>query len=498
MAYRNVLAIDLGASSGRGFLGRFDGRQVALEQINRFENFPVAVGEHLKWPIYYLAQSVITTLSKAVIDGDGEIASIGIDTWGVDFGLVGVDEDLCLTPHHYRDRRTEKMLSVLDSVYGSKRLFERTGISYQPFNTSLQLLSLSQNRPQLFDRADTFLMIPDILTFLLTGERSVEFTNASTTQLASADTKNWAVDILDALEVPVSIMPSIHHPGDQTGTILTAVNEATDLQGIPTIAVASHDTASAVATQILPDESTIFISSGTWSLVGAITDTPITGDEASKDRFNNEWTHNGKFMFLKNIMGLWLLQECRKEWNLQGANLSYQDISTLASNSSPFRSLINPDDVRFYAPRSMIDAIQNFCKESRQPIPESPEQIARAIYESLALDYRATVTAIGGYTNRLFTDIYVVGGGAQDALLNTFTASATDRPVVAGSSEASALGNALVQLYGIGEIGSFDDFESVVRESTDLRTFEPIEHESWEIPFQRFLDLRNNPEMEVQ
>ena len=491
MAYRNVLALDIGASSGRGILGRFDGRRVTLTSVDRFDNFPVGVGDHLKWPIYYLSQSVLRTIAKGALECDGEISSIGIDTWGVDFGLIAEDGDFCLTPHHYRDRRTENILPIVDELYGIQRLFERTGISYQPFNTYLQLLSIARSRPDVFERAATFLMIPDVLTFLLTGNKSVEFTNVGTTQLAATDSKDWAKDVLGAFGIPASIMPPIHRPGDKTGSILPGVCESAGIQAIPTIAVASHDTASAAATQILPDDSTIFISSGTWSLFGTMVDSAITSVEANQARFNNEWAHNGKILFLKNIMGLWLLQECKREWGLRGTDLSYEDISISATISEPFRSVIDPDDSRFYSPQSMITTIQRYCKETRQPVPDTPGQIARTIYESLALDYRTTVEAISRFTNRSFSNLYVVGGGVRDDLLNKLTAAATGLPVYTGSAEASALGNILTQLYGIGELGGFDDFKSVIRESVDIRSFDETDTDPWQEPFQRFLDLQS-------
>jgi rhamnulokinase len=486
----NLAAIDLGAESGRVMLARWDGTHLQLEEAHRFANRPVRVQATLHWDILRLWAEIKHGLSRCAEKAGGPLASIGVDTWGVDFGLLDRQGHLLGNPVHYRDGRTTGMLERAFSRVPREQIFEHTGIQFMPINTLYQLLALAEaDSPQLAQAAQ-LLTIPDLLNYWLTGRAVNEFSNATTTQCYNPRQHQWANELLNTLNIPTHIFGEVVLPGALLGPLHSSVQAELGLGAVPVIAPATHDTGSAVAAVPLLDDDAIYLSSGTWSLMGVEVAHPIINAQTLAYNFTNEGGVGGTFRLLKNIMGLWLVQECQREWAARGQAYSYAELTQLAEAAPAFSSLVMPNAESFLAPGDMPVRIQAFCRATGQTVPQTPGAIIRCALESLALEYRWVAERLDELTGRAHPNLHIIGGGAQNALLNQFTAEATGRTVLAGPIEATAIGNVLVQAVALNLIGSLAEGRAVVRDSFPVQVFVPQSPKSWDEAYQRYLTLR--------
>jgi rhamnulokinase len=489
----DYLALDLGAESGRGLLGRFDGERLELEELHRFSNGPVQMLDTLHWDLPRLAQECKVALGKAA--SGRELDGIGIDTWGVDFGLVGRGDTLLGNPVHYRDARTNGMIDAACRLLPRQRIYEITGLQFLPFNTVFQLLSLVQARSPLLEVTETLLMMPDVLAWLLTGRRLGERTDASTTQLIDPRTGTWSDSLCSALGLPSRILPDLVDPGTEIGPLRRSITEELGIGQARVLATAGHDTAAAVAAvpahmgSVGRPPDWCYLSSGTWSLMGVETRGPVINDLTYKYNFTNEGGVSGTIRLLKNIMGLWLVQECRRTWARAGRDYEYYELVPKAEAANPFAALVDPDDPTFLAPGDMPARIAAFCTRTGQTSPSNEGAFVRCCLESLALKYRWCVERLEQILGTSIHVIHIVGGGSKNMLLNQFTADATGRVVHAGPVEATAMGNLLIQAMGRGRIGSLGDLRAVVARSFPVTTFEPRDTRTWDEAAERFMGL---------
>jgi rhamnulokinase len=483
---KKILAFDLGAESGRGVLGSFDGQRLRLDVVHRFSNIPVRTLDSLHWDVLRLYSEMLTALTCCAANHGG-IDSLGVDTWGVDFALLGRGGVLLGNPRHYRDPHTETIMEAAFARVSRQEIFRRTGLQFMRFNSLFQLLALERDRSPLLDLAEHFLMMPDLFHYYFTGIKANEFTDVSTTQMYDPTEKKWAYGLLDSFGLPTKIFGSIISPGTVLGPIRPAVASDTGINPIPVIAPATHDTGSAVAAVPAQGKSWAYISSGTWSLMGVELNGPFINDKALAYNFTNEGGVGGSIRFLKNIMGLWLVQECRRSWERAGRAFSYEELAHLAESAPPFVSLIDPDDASFLLPPNMPAAIGDFCRHTGQPAPTEPGATVRCALESLALRYRWVFDRLEEMLGQRLDVIHIIGGGSQNRLLCQMTAEACNRPVLAGPVEATAVGNVLVQAIGLGLLGSLADGREVVRRSFELQSYVPKDPESWDEPYQRFI-----------
>jgi len=482
-----LLAFDLGAESGRAIVGNFDGQHLTLEELHRFANGPVAVFDRLYWDPLRLFAEMQQGLARFAREHGGDLAAIGVDTWGVDYALLDADDALLDNPRNYRDPRTDGMLEAALALVPRAEIFQHTGVQFMKINTLYQVFS--QRESPLLQSARTFLMMADLFNFYFTGNKVCEFSNATTTQFYDPRQSAWATALLDQLGLPTHFLPEIVQPGTQVGTLLPTLAAESGLPQVPVIAPATHDTGSAVAAVPAETRDYAYISSGTWSLMGVELDEPLVSDQALQYNFTNEGGVGSSYRFLKNIMGLWLVQECRRTWASEGRDLSYGELTALAQNAAPFAAFIEPDDERFLAPGDMPARIRAFCEETGQAVPRDEGQVIRAVLESLALKYRYVLNNIEAVLGRRLEVIHIVGGGIQNELLCQFTASAAGRPVVAGPLEATAIGNLLLQLIGLGQLGSLADARQVVRRSFAPVAYEPDQTADWDAAYDRFCRL---------
>jgi rhamnulokinase len=487
----NAIAIDLGASGGKAFAGRFDGGRLEVHEIYRFPNDPVRVSGHLHWDILRLLHELKQAIAAASHADLGEITSIGIDAWGVDYGLVDRFGELVGNPYHYRDQQSRGVMEAVLEIVPREEIFARTGIQFMVLNTLYQLYALKLRNPSLLDRAEMLLMIPDLLRYFLTGERSTEYTDASTTQFLSIESSDWDVGLVERLDLPTRLLTEIVSPATPAGRLLPSVSAEIGSGEIPVTTVASHDTASAVAA-VPADGEFAYLSCGTWSLLGTEVSHPIVDELALGWNFTNEGGLGGAYRLLKNIMGLWLVEGCRRLWERDGIWPGYEAMAIAAVEATPFRSLIDADDPRFLNPPDMPHEIMAFCRESGQVVPETPAAIMRCVLESLALTYRLVLGRVEQLTGRHFAGLHVVGGGTWNALLMQFTANAIGRPVWSGPAEATAIGNLLAQLIATRKIASIAEGRQLVRDSFPLTTFEPQQMDTWDAAYVRFLAVRSS------
>jgi rhamnulokinase len=479
------LAVDLGAESGRAVLGRFDGDRITLDEVHRFPNVPVRLPDGLHWDVLRIMGEVKEGIARAAKNG-GRIESLGVDAWGVDFALLDREGCLISNPYHYRDPRTEGMDERAFDRMPREEIYGTTGIQFMPINTLFQLLAMEGS--PLLHAAQTLLLIPDLISYWLTGEKVCEFTAASTTQLLDARSGDWDCDLLEKMRFPGHIFGEIVPPGTRLGPLLSEVAEETGAkEGLPVTAVASHDTASAVVAVPAEGENFAYISSGTWSLVGVELPKPAIAPEGMHANFTNEGGFGGTTRFLKNVMGLWLLQECRRTWAREGREYSYEELTRLAQEAPAAGSLLDPDHPGFLAPGDMPGRIRRFCRETHQSPPEEPGEIVRCVLESLALKYRWVLERAEEITGRRADVIHVVGGGVQNTLLCQLTADATRRPVRAGPVEATALGNLMVQAYARGYLGSLEEIRGAVRASSvEVEDYRPTgSADEWDEAYER-------------
>lgn len=490
----DYLALDLGAESGRGMLGRFDGERLTLDEVHRFPNGPVKMLDTLHWDVPRLFDEMKTALRKANASAGRALDGVGIDTWGVDFGLVGRNDTLLANPVHYRDSRTEGVMEAALARVPRKTIYEVTGLQFLPFNTLYQLIALRQANSPLFDVAETLLMMPDLFAWLFTGERTGERTDASTTQLLNPRTGTWSHDLCKAFDLPASILPPLIDPGSVIGPLRASVAEELGISHpISVIAPGTHDTASAVAA--VPARTSVpqgappdwaYLSSGTWSLLGVEVPRPVITAGTLRDNFTNEGGVAGTTRLLKNIMGLWLVQECRRLWARHGREWSYEELVSAASAAPAFASLVDPDHASFLFPGDMPARLAAFCKRTGQPAPEGEGGFVRCALESLALKYRWAIARLEETLGTTIRALHVVGGGSRNALLCQFTADACGIPVYAGPIEATAAGNVLLQMMARGRIASLADARAVVARSFEVTTFEPRDTAAWDAAAGRF------------
>jgi rhamnulokinase len=466
-----VAAADLGASSGRVIVGRVGPGQLELAEVHRFPNTPVRVLGALHWDILALHDSVLAGLRAA--GQAAELASVGIDTWGVDFGLLDETGALLGNPVHYRDPRTAGAAERVLAAVPPEELYKITGTQHLMFNTIFQLAAAA-GTPQL-GAAATLLLIPDLLGYWLTGQAGAELTNASTTQLLDATTQQWATPLLRRAGLPAEILPPLRRPGDLVGHVVPEVARATGLaERLPVTAVGSHDTASAVAAVPARGGAFAYVSCGTWSLVGLELDRPVLTADSLRANFTNEIGIDGTVRYLRNVMGLWLLQECARAWAAPGREVSLEQLVADAARAEPLRFVFDPDEPRFLPPGDMPARIAAACRDLGQRAPQGPAETTRAILDSLALAYRRAVTDAQRLSGRSADVIHLVGGGARNALLCQLTADACGLPVVAGPAEATAIGNILVQARTLGAApGDLDGMRTLVRDTQPLRRYEP-------------------------
>jgi rhamnulokinase len=489
-----LLAIDLGASSGRVVAGLFDGSQLALEEVYRFDNGGVPIAGRMQWDLLNQWQHVLRGLRAAGKLYGGRVTSVGVDTWGVDFGLLGRHDELLGNPYHYRDRRTVGILDKAFAIVPREEIFAATGLQFMEFNTLYQLLAMKLGGSPLLDAAQSLLMIPDLFHWLLTGIKANEYTDASTTQFLNPKTGQWATDLFGKFGLPAHLLGNIAAPGTRLGRVQSSVVDETDLAGVEVILPGTHDTASAVmavpaASKPGAKPDWCYISSGTWSLMGVETPQPIITDRCYQLNFTNEGGVGGTTRVLKNIAGLWLIQECRRIWKLAGHEAGIDELIQQAAAAPPLVSLINPDDPIFVAPKDMPAAIGDYCRTTGQSAPATEGAVVRSALESLALRYRMVLGFLEELIGGRIETIHIVGGGTQNRLLCQMTADACNRRVVAGPVEATAIGNLMMQAVAQGVVGSIAQAREVVRTSFAAQEYRPKQPQAWDAAFGRFEKL---------
>lgn len=481
-----MLAIDLGASSGRGIVGKFDGEKITLEEVHRFTNDPVNLNGTLYWDMLKLFTEIKQAVSSCLLSDNKDIKSISIDTWGVDFGLLDGTGQLMANPLNYRDPHlTKELMEEVFSKIPKEELYKITGTQFLNFNSIYQIYNISKNK-YLLENAKDLLFVPDLLKYFLTGTKQTEYTIASTAQMLDAKTRDWSDDIISKLGLPRGIFSEIVQPGTIAGKLLPHIQAEVGKTDANVIACASHDTASAVVAVPAKDDDFVYISSGTWSLMGKEIPEPVTSDIAFKYDITNEGGTDRKIRFLKNIMGLWIEQESRRQWKRQGEVVSFDELSNMAMASKPHACFINPDYLEFQTPGDMPTRIQEFCKKTGQYVPETKGEIVRCIFDSLAMCYRSTVTKIDEITGKKAPFINIVGGGTKEVPLCKLTADACGRPVYTGPVEATALGNIAVQAIANGEIKDVKEARQVIANSFEISCFEPKDKDMWDEGYARF------------
>jgi len=487
---KTVLAIDLGASNGRAILGKFDGEKIALTEVHRFENNPVMLGSVFYWDILHLLHEIKQGLVKG--RNSGGFDSIGIDTWGVDFGILDASGQLMQNPIHYRDNRTVGMVEEVCDIVGRDALYQSTGTQFMNLNTIFQLYSLAKNHPDMLERSSGILLMPDLLGYFLTGKRTAEYSMASTTQMMNPRTGDWNREIMEQLGIPTRLFPDIVRSGTVLGTLSREVQEELVLDPVQVISVAGHDTASAVVATPATDEDFIYISCGTWSLFGTELQEPIINEKSLRYNVTNEGGYDNTIRFLKNIIGLWLIQETRRQYRREGREYSYNDLEKHALAAEPFRYFIDPDAPEFGVPGNLPRRIREYCGKTGQGEPQTVGEIMRCIYESIAMKYRNVYDLLGDCTGKIYRHIHMIGGGTKDNLLCQMTAESTGCDVVAGPIEATALGNIAVQLMALGEIENLAQARQVIINSFQPVTYAPREeHDVWEKAYGDFCKATN-------
>lgn len=492
MVERCYLAVDLGAESGRVVAGLFDGQRVRLEELHRFPNGAVPMAGSLRWDVLRLWNDILEGLSKAGAEFGSSAASVGVDTWGVDYVLLTKHGEMVGQPYHYRDPRTAGVMDHLFTRVPRSEIFAATGLQFMPINTLYQLVAMQLKQPEWLAQAHRFLMMPDVFHWLMSGSQVVEFTNATTTQCLDATRRDWATDLLRKLQIPTEIFPQVVQPGTNLGKLRQEVADRCRIPRLDVIAPATHDTGAAVAA--IPTDKTgtarwAYISSGTWSLMGLELPEPVLSPRALELNVTNEGGIDGTYRLLKNIMGLWLVQECRRSFERMGRSLSYAQLAHAAAEAKPFRSLVDPDAPAFLAPTDMPSEIRNWCEAKGQPLPGTEGEFIRCVLESLALKYRIVLEWLEELGGDKVEVIHIVGGGTQNDLLNQFAANACGRPVITGPVEATALGNVLVQARASGAVSSLAEMRAISKASSGLRQYDPQDQGQWAEALGRFREL---------
>lgn len=489
----HYIACDLGAESGRVMLGTLDSGRLALEEIHRFPNITIRLGESTRWDMLRTFDELKKGLALVAARGVS-VSSLSVDSWGVDYVWSGLGQEMLAPAYVYRDPRTDATFQKALASVGRGKIFSETGLQFMALNTLYQLMADMETSPELVRRADGFLCIADYLNFLFCGVRKAEESLASTTQIYNPVTRAWSEELVSAFGFPRSAFPEIVASGTVLGPLSGAVAEETGLRGANVVASCSHDTGAAVAAVPAGEgDDWAYLSSGTWSLIGVELRAPLINGDTGAANFTNEGGYGGTTRFLKNLVGLWILQECRRYWERRGEKCDYAGLNRLASEAAPLRTLIDPEDARFLKPGDMPAKIQAFARETGQPVPSSPGELTRAILESLALIYRSTLFKIEQLTGRTISKLHIVGGGSQSRLLNQFAADATGRLVLAGPVEATAIGNILVQAIADGHLASLEELRETVRMSVPIEEFHPSGSPEWNEAFARFEKILGRP-----
>ncbi|MBN1359657.1 MAG: rhamnulokinase [Sedimentisphaerales bacterium] len=481
----SYIAVDLGAESGRVMLGIVSDGTLGLEEVHRFGNGPVEVEGSLRWDFTRLLSEIKVGIGQAAERTGSEIAGIGIDTWGVDFGLLGADGGLIEAPYHYRDSRTNGMMDIAFELMPKRDIYQHTGIQFMQLNSLYQLLAMSVSNSPALPRAKRLLFMADLFSYFLCGRAFGEYTLASTSQMMDMQTGRWSEPMFQKLGLPQAIMPQIVQPGTVIGRLTDEVAEEIGCDRIPVIAVGSHDTASAVLGVPASGDHWAYLSSGTWSLMGVELDQAIVNDKTFEHQFTNEGGVQGTIRLLKNIMGLWLVQECKRQWQRQGQDLSYGELTELASKAQPFFGHVDCDCSDFLAPGDMPARISKHLADTGQTPTDDKGQMVRMVLESLALKYRRTLEAIEDITGDSIDVLHIVGGGIQNELLCQFAANAIGKKVVTGPIEATASGNILMQAIAAGQIEDVAQAREIVRNSFDLREYQPQSPAVWAQKYER-------------
>ena len=488
------LAVDMGASGGRVVAGLLGGKRLELEEMHRFENGGIAAGGHLYWDILGQWSQVKTGLGMSAVKFGDRVASVGVDTWGVDFGLLGRGDELLGNPYHYRDRRTSGILERAFALVPREEIFAETGLQFMEFNTLYQLLAMRFANSPLLEAAETLLLIPDLMHWLLTGEKANELTDATTTQFYNPQTNGWSTTLFDRFGLPQRLLGTIVQPGTRLGKLRPHVIKETGLKTAEVVVPGTHDTASAVmavpaASKPGQTPDWCYISSGTWSLLGVEVPRPVVTEACRRRNFTNEGGVGGTTRLLKNIAGLWLVQECRRVWKQANRYFGWDELVQMATATRPLVSLIDPDHESFVAPPDMPQAIRDFCRATNQPVPQSEGEVIRCALESLALRYRLVLGWLEELLGSKINTVHIVGGGAQNKLLCQMAANSTNRRVVAGPVEATAIGNVMLQAVTSGAVGSIAEAREVIRASFDVAEYSPRETSAWDEAYGRFQGL---------
>ena len=487
MEYTHFFAVDLGATSGRTILGSLGEGKMELKELTRFPNHIIETGGHFYWDIYALYNEIIKGLKVVAKEGI-TIQSIGIDTWGVDFVFIGKDGALLRNPYCYRDPHTVGVMEEYFTHIPKEKVYDITGIQFMNFNSLFQLATLKRNHCSALEAADKILFMPDALSYMLTGKMVTEYTIASTSQILNPRTKKFEKELLNVVDVKEEQWGRFVFPGEPIGTLTEEVQKITGLGAVPVIAVAGHDTASAVAAVPAQNEKFAYLSSGTWSLMGIEVQDAIINEESYALNFTNEGGVEGTTRFLKNICGMWLLERCRKEWDAT-QNYSYPELIEAAMAVQPFRSLINPDAPCFANPTSMIEAIRHYCKETNQPVPETYGELTRCIFDSLALRYKQIFAYLQKMAPFPIERLHIIGGGSRNNHLNQFTCNAVGVPVTAGPSEGTAIGNIMLQAKANGLVKDIAEMRRLISISIDTTSFTPEQPEAWDEAYQKYLSV---------
>jgi rhamnulokinase len=490
---KKYLAFDLGASSGRAIVGILKNGILKLDEIYRFPNSGIQVFNSMYWDILWVFQEIKNGILTYVKKYGSELDSIGIDTWGVDFVLLNERDELAGPVHTYRDNRTNGMLQKMFEKVPEEEIFNQTGIQFMPINTSTQIFSMVYNNCPELEITKTFLMLPDYFNFLLSGVKCSEYSDVTTSQLFNPIKDNWAYDLIEKLGFKKQWFCKIKEPGTILGPIQKEIAEETGISpNTQIIAPLCHDTGSAVAAIPVDRENVkqrewAYISSGTWSLLGVELEKPLINEKAMQYNYTNEGGINKTSRFLKNLTGLWLIQECKRLWNKNDMNLKWDEIEKQAKSAPPFKFFINPNDLCFLNPQNMIDEIKNYCKIHNQNIPEKIGEIARTVYESMAFNYKNALMNLEDILEKKIKIVHIIGGGSRDNLLNQFTANALNVPVIAGPAEATAIGNVLVQALALGEIKNLNELKIIIRNSFQIKEYFPNNVDEWNKNYEIFL-----------
>ena len=480
-------AVDLGATSGRTIIGTLTNGKFSLEELTRFDNNLIQTGGRFYWDIYALYFEIIKGL-KLAAQRQIPVTSIGIDTWGVDFVFIGKDKAILRNPRAYRDPHTFGMMEeYFEKCVDKKKVYDITGIQFMNFNSLFQLYAMRRNEDSALEQAEKVLFVPDCLSYMLTGNMVCEYTIASTSQILDPKTKELDNQLLESVGLSRDKFAPMVNPASVIGTLTPEVQEMTGLGAVPVVAVAGHDTASAVAAVPASDERFAYLSSGTWSLMGIETKDAVINDKSFEYNFTNEGGIEGTTRFLKNICGMWLYERCRKEWT--DAPKSHSELQAEAIKVKPFQSLINPDDPTFANPASMVEAIQDYCRNTGQHVPQGYAEICRCIFDSLALRYRQVFTWLKEFASFPIEKLHIIGGGSLNAYLNQFTANSTGVEVLAGPQEGTAIGNIMLQAKACGAVGDIWEMRKIIDQSIEMKHFVPQDKQLWDEAYNHYLEV---------